>query len=476
MGAGQQSGQPTGHGANVFRAGPTAATGGLSSNAVPDLTSSPLSLPATGDEIALESGARGRVGALLGQGGQGAVFAVSIDGDERELALKWYFPRNASAHQEQSLRELIERGSPHDHFLWPLDLAWSAAGTRAGGFGYVMRRRPDRYKGLVELVAGRVDVPFRTLATIGVQLAHGFLALHNEGLCYRDISFGNVFFDPDTGDVLICDNDNVGIDGESVSSVRGTPYFMAPEIVLGEAVPSRNTDLWSLAVLLFYLLVVHHPLEGKRSLEYQWWDDAAMQDLFGRRPLFIFDRNDPSNEPVAGYHDNALILWPLYPAFLRDLFHQAFERGTSDPVEGRVRESVWRAALARLRDSIVYCPGCGRQNLFDESATQAACWSCDAALATPLRLRFGRHVVVLNHDTQLFAHHLRRDYDLEHAIAEIARHPGDETVWGLRNLGSTAWAASAPGRDAFEVAPGRSATLVVGLEIDFGTTRAIVEY
>jgi DNA-binding helix-hairpin-helix protein with protein kinase domain len=460
---------------NVIRAGPTAATGGLVSSAATDLTSSPLSVPATGDVVALESGARGRVGALLGQGGQGAVFAVTVDGDDRDLALKWYFPRNASAQQESSLRELIDRGSPHEHFLWPLDLAWPEASGRAGGFGYVMRRRPDRYKGLVELVAGRVDVPFRILAMIGIQLAHGFLALHNEGLCYRDISFGNVFFDPDSGDVLICDNDNVGIDGESVSSVRGTPYFMAPEIVVGVAMPSRNTDLWSLAVLLFYLLIVHHPLEGRRSLEYQWWDDAAMQDLFGTRPLFIFDRTDRVNEPVEGYHDNALILWPLYPAFLRDLFHQAFEQGIADPVEGRVRESVWRAALARLRDAVVYCPGCGRQNLYDEGVEARACWSCEIELQPPLRLRFGRQFVVLNHDTQLFAHHLRRDYDLEHAIAQVARHPDDDSVWGLRNLGTVEWRATAPDREPFVVEPGRSATLVAGLEIDFGTTRAVVE-
>ena len=59
-----------------------------------------------------------------------------------------------------------------------------------------------------------------------------------------------MFFDPDTGDVLICDNDNVSANGIDNSSVYGTPRFMAPEIVMGQAKPSRNTDLYSLAVLL----------------------------------------------------------------------------------------------------------------------------------------------------------------------------------------------------------------------------------
>lgn len=40
----------------------------------------------------------------------------------------------------------------------------------------------------------------------------------------------NLFFDPDTGDVLICDNDNVSANGVNHSSVYGTPRFMAPEM------------------------------------------------------------------------------------------------------------------------------------------------------------------------------------------------------------------------------------------------------
>ena len=72
-----------------------------------------------------------------------------------------------------------------------------------------------------------------------------------------------MFFDPDTGDVLICDNDNVSANGIDNSSVYGTPRFMAPEIVMGQAKPSRNTDLYSLAVLLFYMFMMGHPLEGK---------------------------------------------------------------------------------------------------------------------------------------------------------------------------------------------------------------------
>lgn len=92
-----------------------------------------------------------------------------------------------------------------------------------------------------------------------------------------------MFFDPDTGDVLICDNDNVSANGIDNSSVYGTPRFMAPEIVMGQAKPSRNTDLYSLAVLLFYMFMMGHPLEGKLEAEIKCMDIHAMNKLYGMR-------------------------------------------------------------------------------------------------------------------------------------------------------------------------------------------------
>ncbi len=110
----------------------------------------------------------------------------------------------------------------------------------------------------------RIEPTFRALATAGLNLSHNYLLLHSQGLCYRDISFGNAFFDPDSGDILICDNDNVSVDGAGLLGVLGTPRFMAPEVVRGEAVPSTQTDLFSLSVLLFYMLMVATRSKGKR--------------------------------------------------------------------------------------------------------------------------------------------------------------------------------------------------------------------
>ena len=115
-------------------------------------------------------------------------------------------------------------------------------------------------------------------------------------------------------------------------------------------------------MLLFYVLMMGHPLLGRRELEFECWDNSAESVLFGNDARFIFDPNDESNRPVPDLHATVIRYWELYPEFLRSLFVQAFTRGLNDPKHGRVRESMWRVALARLSDSIVDCPACGRQN------------------------------------------------------------------------------------------------------------------
>jgi eukaryotic-like serine/threonine-protein kinase len=404
---------------------------------------------------------------FLGGGGQGEVYAVQLSGSA--FALKWYYPQVATAKQRALIERLIRTGAPNPRFLWPVELA-TAAG--ASGFGYLMRLREPRFHNLVDLMKRRIDPSFHALSTAGFELADSFLQLHSKGLCYRDISFGNLFLDPDSGEILICDNDNVTVDGDPVTGVLGTPRFMAPEVVRGEAIPSTQTDLFSLAVLLFYLFVVHHPLEGKKEIAIHSFDLPAMTKLYGLEPVFIFDPNDRSNEAVPGYHDNAVAIWPIYPKFLRELFTKAFTQGISSPAHGRVREGEWRAAMIRLRDSIVYCEHCATENFYDRDAVQAGiCWSCQRRYRIPFRIRVGRHIVALNHDTRLYPHHLdeQRPYDFSTPVAQVNRHPDHPGRWGLRNLSSQSWFLQTAGDPApIEVAPGRTAAMAHGARLNFG--------
>lgn len=406
---------------------------------------------------------------LIGEGSQGTVHHATVDGTDRAFALKWYVPSPHGELQRANIEDLIERGAPDGRFLWPTELVHA---DDTPGFGYAMALRPGTAVGLAQLLDGTVDVPFSVVCDLGMHLADAFLALHSQGLCYRDISFGNIFFDRSTGRPLICDNDNVGVDG-APSGVLGTRQFMAPEIVRGEASPSTATDLYSLSVLLFYLLMVGHPLVGRRELEFAVFDAEAAETLFGREPTFVFHPTDASNAALPGVHDAVLANWAIYPAEIRGLFTTAFTHGLHDPANGRVRESVWRAALARLRDRVTTCGACGKESFWFESSA-GSCWSCHRPIPDPVRLVFGDRPVVLRPGTLLRPYHLGAGYDLSIVVGEVTAHPRTPGRWGICNRSDTSWAVSLPTGEQIDVAPGRSVGLVVDSVIELAGTRARV--
>lgn len=417
------------------------------------------------------------VEAFLGGGGQGEVYRARLaegHGSGARVALKWFFPHYLRRDPDlrTRLERAVETGPPSDRFLWPQELVQTA---NRPGFGYVMPLREDRFVGITDLVTRRAEPTFRALVTAGFELAHNYRQLHAKGFCYRDISFGNVFFDPESGEVRICDNDNVSVDDGKGGVIGGTARFMAPEIVRGEAGPSTETDLFSLAVLLFYMLVNHHPLEGAKEAQIRCFDLPAMTRLYGTEPLFIFDPDDPSNRPVPGNNDNALTLWPLYPRFVQELFLLTFTQGLHDPDE-RARESQWSSELIRLRDSIFYCQSCSAQNFYDpdllgnNDSNVRVCWACSSPHRLPPRMRIGQdEVIMLNHDSLLYPHHLdeKRRYEVDEPIAEVTQHPQNPQIWGLRNLSEQRWTSQDSDGEVNHVEPGKTVTLSSGLRIQF---------
>ncbi len=413
---------------------------------------------------------------FIGGGGQGEVYRAMLG--RSDIAVKWYFPTASTESQRLALGQLVRRPAPSTAFLWPLDLADS---DRAPGFGYVMALRPPSHRDLNAVLRREVELPLTTLATLGMNLSDAFLRLHSEGLCYRDISPRNVFFDPESADILICDNDNVGIDGTIDGGVLGTPRFMAPEVVRREALPSSRTDLWSLAVLLFSVLCLHHPLEGLRELELPSLSElTAARELYGDRPVFIFDPRDESNRPHPTLHRNAIVLWPFYPPFIRELFTRSFTEGIYDPVTGRVRESEWRTAMARLRDCVVTCSACGVADNYldplDPSEGTRSCWHCGAPISGSY-LEFGSSsAVMLRRGTAIYGHHLSPDrlYDFTRPLGIVQHHPSDPRRLGLTNRSEAPWVASTTGGTRAEVPVGATVGCSPGTVIDFGEVRATV--
>ena len=418
-----------------------------------------------GSIVVSQSGNKYIVEKLLGAGGQGEVYAVKL-GTET-YALKWYFKHTATVMQRNILENLISKGKPDSSFLWPMDLISQSDGS----LGYIMELRPPEFKSIVDLMKRKAEPNFYNLCKVAFNLTKGYQKLHGMGYSYRDISFGNLFFNPDNGEVLICDNDNVSINGKDDSSVYGTPRFMAPEIVVGKAKPSRNTDLFSLAVLLFYIFMLNHPLEGKLEANIKCMDIFAMNQLFGTNPIFIFDPDDKSNRPLRGYQDNAIIYWDLYPQQLKDLFTQAFTIGLKSPAR-RVTENKWLETFANIMSEIIICPNCGAEIFLDENKENLGvahtCWNCQSSVAVPASIVIGKNRVVINKDTKLYQHHINSNGDMDTVIGSISINPNNPNLWGIRNDGTDNWTYIKADGMQVPVAPGKSAAIVSGAKINFG--------
>jgi len=408
---------------------------------------------------------------LLGQGSQGVVHQARLGG--APFAVKWIRHGPGSDELRKSISVLIQRGKPpHRSFVWPIDLVFS---DQMPGFGYLMPLLESRCGSLAPILDMESNPSFRAVATIGRELVDAFSALHGAGLCYRDISFGNLRADLDACEVAIIDLDNVGVDSEP-TLVKGTGPFMAPEILRNEAMPSTVTDLHSLAVMLFYLLMHGHPLLGLRADASYTWEHGRhisetelMVQNFGVHPLFIFDPDDRSNGPMPG--DSTAAWWPIYPQQLRRVFIQAFTRGLHDAsLNGRVLEGTWRRALLSLHDSVSACAGCDAPLYCDLEATGQQCWHCHGTLPAPSTLVAPGGTLVLSEGATVSRHHLYRDHQYRTACATVEPYPGRPGHVIMRNLTDQMWTVFADGEEPKRVAPNQRLG-VRPMQIDFGTVR-----
>lgn len=409
---------------------------------------------------------------LLGEGGQAEVYRARVG--DAEYALKWYLPFYISADPRlwDRLRRAIRNGPPDEKFLWPFDLV--SHPRESTPRGYLMPLKPAPFVSLVEILRRAVEPSFKTLVRVGFHLADSFFHLHASGLCYRDINFGNIFFHPETGDIRIADTDNVDVN-RTPGGIMGTWGFMAPEVGRREAEPSAMTDRYSLAVLLFFVFMLGHPLRGARenNLPYDATDPDGSRRLCADEPLFVFDPQNDANRPVPGIHDALLNFWPIYPESLQQLFIRSFTSGLRDP-ESRVMENEWRREMCCVMDSIFLCQNCGAENFYDARRMTrklgvAPCWACKARPQLPPRIRLASahnsSVVLLSQGAELYPHHLGGErYNFGHPAAVFISNPP-----ALRNMSQEVWTSRRIDDSSLvQIRPGETLPLVANCRVNFG--------
>lgn len=360
----------------------------------------------------------------LGEGGQGEVYLVSYNG--KDYALKVY-KGEETADFKYNLKNNIERKSPSEDFLWPLKYIEFSGGH----FGYLMDLRPKEYKSFVAYLNGKEE--FKNASTLlrwCIELCIGFKTLHERGFSYQDLNDGSFFLNPDTGDLLICDNDNVTADKKNLG-ILGKMRYMAPEIVRGEMLPDVHSDRFSLAIILFLALCKGNPYEGARLKDYDFIDENAEMELFGTKPLFVYHKTDKSNRPIRGYHTTLVKRWRYVPTYIKEAFHRTFVDGLSDRENERTTELEWIKLLTRYRDELVTCR-CGKQYAYGPDDEVNSCPYCNAQRPVRLVLSVNKNRIVLEPRKQLFATHFNK-YSSEYneVVGRILASKSNPKRWGI---------------------------------------------
>ena len=434
-----------------------------------------------GKKIPLDNGSEATIASdrPLGSGGQGEVYLVECDGEK--YALKWYTSDriidNKKAFRE-NLDRNIRRDPPSNEFLWPLRLTEPFEGDE-GRFGYVMNLIPSGYSSLSDILrtyrieidehgrAVRVPVGFASLDTMIIAALHmvkAFRDLQRIGYSYQDLNDGGFYIDTSTGDVLICDCDNVSPHGSN-TGIRGKPGYMAPEVVTNASKPGLDSDKFSLAMVLFKFLMRGDPLEGKDVTRRVVLTGSAELETYGSNPVFIYDPDNDSNRPVYGVHSNVIKNWGLYPDYIRDAFTRSFTDGLKNPSK-RLIPNDWYKLILRLRDDTVACE-CGRQSFLDADGMKVHTCSRCGRMHEIMDID-GRRLVLCK-GKKLYADQIIKPDEERFSIVagEVVENRNRPGIMGLKNRSDVPWIVHR-GSETKEIPPGGGYLILQGMKVEFG--------
>jgi len=204
---------------------------------------------------------RHQIVSVLGQGGMGTVYAAYDPNFQRNIAIKVLPP--TFSHQPE-IRARFEREARTIAALeHPTIVPVYDFGQENGQLYIVMRLLSG------ESLAERLNkgpLSLDEVKRILRSLASALDYAHSRGVIHRDLKPGNILFDEeenaflsDFGIAKLVLDTSINLTG---AGMVGTPAYMSPEQVQGDREIDGRSDIYSLGVLLFYMLAGELPFQA----------------------------------------------------------------------------------------------------------------------------------------------------------------------------------------------------------------------
>ncbi|HTD60349.1 MAG TPA: protein kinase, partial [Gemmatimonadaceae bacterium] len=205
---------------------------------------------------------RYRIERELGRGGMATVYLAEDERHHRKVAIKVLHPElSAILGPERFLKEIeLTASLQHPHIL-PLFDSGSANGHLYYVMPYVagesLRARLERER----------QLPIADAVGIATEVADALAYAHQRGVIHRDIKPENILLHG--GHSLVADF-GIALAVEQASSQRltqtglslGTPQYMSPEQTMGEREVGPRSDIYSLGIVTYEMLIGEPPFIG----------------------------------------------------------------------------------------------------------------------------------------------------------------------------------------------------------------------
>ena len=267
-----------------------------------------------------------RIVDIVGQGGMATVYKAYQPSVDRYVAIKMLSPdltQNENFVKRFESEAKAVAALEHPHILPLFDFG------ELNGTYYIVTRLIETGT-LADLIHKEAHIPYEQIVKYITDIGAALGYAHSRGVVHRDIKSSNILIDP-LHEVFLTDfglakmmhgpyNPRVTDTG----TVVGTAAYMAPERAAGEPIDGRS-DIYSLGVVLFELLVGQLPFDGDTPMA------VALKHI---------------QEPIPSIHDlNSNVPPTFEPVVLKAMAKWPDQRYQTTQEMALALEAAWRDSI-----------------------------------------------------------------------------------------------------------------------------------